>query len=264
MRHKIFTAPLLSLALLILFYKPLENSDFKTDAISLAASQLAFSGGTALAAPLAQLSTRVEPKTIATPARAPAYIPPASEVFPTPVETAAPAVEEAPTQDLYQFISQVTDTKSGKNTPAGVQVSGVFALPIIQQPKGDETFVSMELGKATLFQSAVKNGVTGLLAHNFLSGELFYHLVLGQTVHLVYQDGTVKNYQVEEISRFQKLDPASLRSELVELSTGKHLTTAQVFKRYYVGNDRITFQTCLENEGISNWGLLFVVAVPTR
>ena len=263
MKYKSIAAPLISITLLFLFYKPLENSNLKLKADPLH-NQLASSGGSAFAAPIGPLSTRSAARPAAVLGQAPASASPTATPAITRITSFEPPATEDPDQDLSQFISQVSDRTPGEDVPAGVHVSGVLALPILQQPKGDNAFVSTELGKATLFQSAAQNGVTGLLAHNYLSGQLFYRLTLGETVHLVYRDGAVKNYTVSEISRFQKLDPASLRSEMIELSTGRHMTTTQVFKRYYDGSDHITFQTCLENQGIPNWGLLFVVAVPTQ
>ena len=35
-----------------------------------------------------------------------------------------------------------------------------------------------------------------------------------------------------------------------------------MFKRVYAGDRHVTFQTCIQEEGISSWGRLFVVAVP--
>jgi hypothetical protein len=159
-----------------------------------------------------------------------------------------------------RFIEEVADGHAG--SVRGVYVAGVLALPVVQQPAGDIAFVSNLLGTATQFQSAAQYGVTGLLAHNYLSGALFYGLSIGQEVRIVFGDGSYRRYQVQKIDRFKKLTPSSLQSDLIDLSTGATRTTNQVFDQYYRGQHRLTFQTCLESKGISNWGLTFIIATP--
>ena len=36
----------------------------------------------------------------------------------------------------------------------------------------------------------------------------------------------------------------------------------QMFKRAYLGDRHVTFQTCLEAYGNNSWGRLFIIAVP--
>jgi hypothetical protein len=146
----------------------------------------------------------------------------------------------------------------------GVYVPGVLALPIIRQPPGDALYVSNKLGLVTRFQSADQYGVTGLLAHNYLSGEQFYGLQVGQQVWVVTKNHTLQRYRISQVASFQKLDPNNPFSGYKELSTGKIWTTDEVFKRFYRGEPHLTFQTCLEKDGLLNWGLYFVVAAPLR
>jgi hypothetical protein len=156
-----------------------------------------------------------------------------------------------------------SDIKNGKsNELHGAYVPGVFALPIIQQPAEDPIFVSRKMGVITQFQLADKNGVTGLLAHNYLSGKEFYRLEVGQEVWMIFGDRSIKRYRVTDIQRFQKLKPNSLRSDYLDLQTTRRLTTSQVFGRFYRGEHRVVFQTCLEGEGKLNWGLIFISASP--
>ncbi|HZD55229.1 MAG TPA: hypothetical protein VE136_00785 [Anaerolineales bacterium] len=169
-----------------------------------------------------------------------------------------------PSFDDFFVDIQDLNTSSGQSQNArGVYVAGVFALPVIQQPEDKPAYVSNRPDLLTQFQSASRYGVTGLLAHNYLSGKEFYNLGLGQEVQVIYDDGTIGSYRVSNIERFQKLVPSSSRSHYIELDTGNELTTEQVFRKFYRGSGRVTFQTCLEGNGILNWGLLFVVAEPT-
>ncbi len=162
--------------------------------------------------------------------------------------------------EFLGFVETVRDGEDGM--VRGVYVEGVLALPVIQQPEKEPTYVSTKWDVVTQFSSAARNGVTGLLAHNYLSGADFYQLTTGQEIWVVYGDGSYRRYKIEDISQYQKLTPSSLQSELIELSTGKRLTTSQVFNRHYNGDHKLTLQTCLENEGLSNWGLTFWTATP--
>jgi hypothetical protein len=164
--------------------------------------------------------------------------------------------------DLKAFVRDVTTGK--EDVVSGVYVEGALKLPIMQQPEGQSAYVSDKDGMVTQFSNASRNGVTGLLAHNYLSGAQFYNLVLGQEVWIVYGDGDLRRYQIVEYESYQKLTPSSLQSQFIELDTGEELSTNQVFSRFYKGDHKVTFQTCLANEGISNWGLSFWVAEPVQ
>lgn len=178
----------------------------------------------------------------------------------------APVVEPenevypAASAQLLGFIEQVVNGEAA--VVRGVYVEGVFALPVVQQPQGEVAFVSSAGDTITEFQSAAAFGVTGLLAHNYLSGKLYYFLEEGHEVIIVYGDGKIRRYQIEGIYQFERLEPSNMRSRFVDLSDNRTLTSDQVFDRFYRGEHRVTFQTCLERYGISNWGLTFVVAEP--
>lgn len=177
-------------------------------------------------------------------------------------QSRTPAYRERLSPHFEKFINQV---KNGvPDQVRGVYVANSFALPVIQQPEDEPAFVSENLGEVTQFRSAAENGITGLLAHNYLSGQEFYELDLGEDVNIVYGNGMYRRYRVTEIRRFQKLTPNSLHSDFIDLESGKKETTAQVFNRFYNGKHKVTFQTCLENEGLSNWGLIFIVAEAVR
>lgn len=178
--------------------------------------------------------------------------------LPPPTVDSWTSRQQLPT--LNNFVNNLMD---GQQKPVrGVYVPGFLALPIIQQPRGNTGFVSEQPGTATQFQLADRYGVIGLLAHNYLSGGEFFNLVEGLQVLLVNGDGSLQKYHITEIVEYQKVTPGSNWSHYINLETGERLTTYQVFAQYYQGEHHLTFQTCLEREGLETWGLRFVVAEP--
>jgi hypothetical protein len=144
----------------------------------------------------------------------------------------------------------------------GVYVANVLALTIVQQPTGDDTYVSDDNNRATQFAMASQYGNIGLLAHNYLSGKSFSQLTIGEEVRLVYGDGKVENFIVTEVLHYQALQPGSLLSSFRNLDNNEILSAGQMFARVYAGNYHVTFQTCTAKNGNSSWGRLFVIAVP--
>lgn len=179
--------------------------------------------------------------------------------FPQEAHDAAQTAEAGlPSLDL--FIQNIAE--GGSSQIHGVYVPNVLALEVGQQPANQAGYVGNQLGMVTQFRMAQRNGITGFLAHNYLSGEEFYGLWPGMPVYVVYGDGSVQNYVVTSRSPFQKLSPGNPRSKYIDLKTGEVRTTLQVFNQFYTGDHHLIFQTCLEAEGLSNWGLFFVTAVP--
>ncbi|RPI78370.1 MAG: hypothetical protein EHM41_25155 [Chloroflexi bacterium] len=172
-------------------------------------------------------------------------------------EVAAPVVES---EEFMSFVSQVTDGVG--DLPRGIYIEGQFALPILQQPENDAMFVSTEDGTTTLFSSAAKQGITGLLAHNYLSGLLFYNLQAGEEIRIVYGNGTYRRYVIEGVYSFQRMNFDTLSGDFIDLATNERMSSNDVFARFYSGSEHVTLQTCLERDGKSNWGLIFVVAWP--
>ena len=144
----------------------------------------------------------------------------------------------------------------------GVYVADVLALPIIQQPAGNAGYVSTSDGEVTQFRMASQYGNVGLLAHNHLSGKSFSELTTGQEIRLVYGDGKTEVFVVTEILRFQALQPTSPYSSFRNMDKDETLTAEQMFKRVYLGDRHVTFQTCINAYGNASWGRLFVIAVP--
>jgi hypothetical protein len=146
---------------------------------------------------------------------------------------------------------------------SGVYVDDVMALPVIQQPAGSAAFVSNTDGEITQFGMASQYGNVGLLAHNHLAGKLFFGLAVGQQVRLVYGDGRTETFVISEVLRYQALQPASPYSSFRNLDkSDETLTAEQMFKRAYLGDRHVTFQTCIEAYGNPSWGRMFVIAIP--
>jgi len=176
--------------------------------------------------------------------------------FPSLDVAAAPASEGVALPDLATFAISVLD--GNPDILKGVYVEDVMAFPVIQQPFA--AFVSEQPGTVTQFGMASSYGVTGLLAHNFLSGALFFHLEPGQSVNLIYGDGDIDTYWVTDILRYQATSPNSIYSGFVDLRTGKGTDAEGMFRKVYMGKDQVTFQTCIAKDGVGSWGRLFIIA----
>ena len=101
----------------------------------------------------------------------------------------------SPECTLRMFIESVRNGQS--NEIVGVIVPGLFASPVVQQPKGESGFVSNEPNEITQHAIAEVYGVIGLLAHNAMNsekkmGEKFYKLERGNVIVLVMGDGMTK------------------------------------------------------------------------
>lgn len=184
---------------------------------------------------------------------------PSQVIRTTPSTVTASPVASLPS--LADFIRQVSDGRG--DSVRGFYVSGVMALRVVPQPQGDPGFISTEDGTATLFQSASAYGVTGLLAHNFLSGREFFRLKNGQALDVIYGDGHTRRFMVSQIADFQRLSISDVRSNFLELSSGLKKTADQIFADFYQGKPHLTLQTCIERDGVWTWGVHFVRAEPT-
>ncbi len=183
----------------------------------------------------------------------------APEVHPTRSQPAG--VRPTPYPDaLKAFIQSITNGQSEIIT--GLYAKGVLELQVVQQPDGEAGFVSYDADTVTLFQSALPFGVTGLLAHNFLSGKNFFSLKSGQEVDVIYGDGSIQAYRIDQIADFQRLAELDPSSDFQDLQSGDRVTSSEVFNRFYKGLPHLTLQTCLEKDGDLNWGVRFIVAQP--
>lgn len=144
----------------------------------------------------------------------------------------------------------------------GLYAAGALALRVVPQPDADPNFISVDRGAATQFETPSLFGVVGLLAHNFLGGRDFFRLRRGQDLVLIYGNGALRKYRISEISDFERLTQSEPRSDFLELATGEVRTVDQVFARFYEGSPHLTLQTCIERDGVWDWGVRFVVAEP--
>lgn len=144
----------------------------------------------------------------------------------------------------------------------GVYVSGVLALPVVQQPQDRPYYVSNRGGEVTQFSIASQYGNIGLLAHNTLSGKFFARLSVGRQIYLVYGDGEVEEFVVVDTLRFRASEPESISSLFHNLNRKETLSANEMFLRAYAGERHLVFQTCIEMNGNPSWGRLFIMALP--
>jgi hypothetical protein len=158
------------------------------------------------------------------------------------------------------FVASVSDGMTG--VIRGIYVPNVFSYRVIQQPSGKPGYVSTAKNTVTQFGMAAQYNVIGLLAHNYLAGENFSNLKLGQEIRVVYGDGKTVYYKVASVSSYQALSPNSTTSNFSDLSTGQTYTAAQIFSQFYTGDPHLTFQTCIGKDHEPSWGRLFIIALP--
>jgi hypothetical protein len=161
---------------------------------------------------------------------------------------------------LDNFSKAVNMGRSG--TVAGVYVNNLFAYKVVQQPAGNVTYVSSLRDTATNFSQAAQYGTIGLLAHNYLAGALFSKLAVGMEVDVVNGDGAVRRFVVSEIARFQAISPNDPYSSFIDLDKGAQLSSTDLFSKVYMGGNKVVMQTCINADGVSSWGRLFVTATP--
>lgn len=168
------------------------------------------------------------------------------------------SAEDFPT--LEEFITQVSNGDA--ESLRGIYVPGLFASPVIAQPKDAPAFVSRKENTLTQFGLASQYGSIGLLAHNNLAGKNFSLLGEGRVFHLIYGDGRVETFIVTHLTRAQALEPENIYSEFIDLDTGALLTAPGLFHMVYDQPGKVILQTCIEAHGNLSWGRLFVIAEP--
>lgn len=97
--------------------------------------------------------------------------------------------------------------------------------------------------------------VVALLAHNYLDGRYFNQIEIGDVVR--YYGSEIKDYKVKWIVKMQTLDPGNPYSLYNE--NGVINTPDDIWRRFYV-RDGLLFQTCIEKDGLSTWGIMFIFA----
>ncbi len=172
-------------------------------------------------------------------------------------------VEQASSDStVLSLVDFASSLKNGGSDIRGIHVPGIMAYRVVQQPSGQNGFVSGTRGTVTQFSLASNYGSIGMLAHNYLAGEKFVELQIDDIIHIVYGDGSFNTFKVKEIHRFQALQPTSPSSDFIDLETNEELTATTLFKRMYAGKTHLTLQTCIAAESESSWGRLFIIAEP--
>jgi hypothetical protein len=173
----------------------------------------------------------------------------------------AKVADSASLLPLDTFVEYLTNGEEGQIV--GVYVEDAFAQKVVQQPEDDAAYVSPFNNQITDFGMVSQmTGNIGLLAHNYLSGELFFDLVKGDVIHVVYGDGSIKSFSVDRVESYQALSPHSVYSDFVNLDTEEKLSATQLFENVYGGSYHMTFQTCIREGDEYSWGRLFVIATP--
>ncbi len=181
----------------------------------------------------------------------------------TPIPVTGSSAEEVSANVVPSLNDFVAAVSNGDATVVrGVYVPDVFALRVQQQPVGQAGHVTSVVGVVSQFGYAAQSGVTGLIAHNYLSGELFFNLEIDQEVIVVYGDGSEQRYVVRDLQQYQALSPNSPYSDFLNLDTNEKLSSTDLFNKVYTGAHHVTFQTCIANNGNLTWGRLFVIAEP--
>jgi hypothetical protein len=185
----------------------------------------------------------------------------APTVFADTTLASVQSASSSPLQSLATFARSVSNGRS--HQLVGVYAPNVMSVSVVQQPGGNSAYVSTQANTLTQFAAASSYGSTGLLAHNTLAGADFYKLKAGDTLSMVYGDGTVALFRVRQIQMYQALDPYSPYSNFVDLSNpGVQLTSTDLFKRTYGQAGVLVLQTCLSRNGNDSWGRTFIIATP--
>jgi hypothetical protein len=164
---------------------------------------------------------------------------------------------------LDEFVSNVSGGSAEQL--AGLYVENVLALPVVQQPSGNAVFVSSREGEVTQFSLASKFGNTGILAHNYLAGQAFFNIQLGDEIVLVKGNGSQVVYRVREMHRFQALSPNSPYSKFIDMSDPNQtqISATDLFYRTFgAGQGNLVLQTCITEGDEPSWGRLFIIAEP--
>lgn len=181
-----------------------------------------------------------------------------------PTTGAAPVAEvkgAIAIEPLEDFVKTVEN--GDRNVVVGVYVPGVLALPVGQQPQGNAGFVTREPEHATQFGMASQYGTVGILAHNDLAGAEFSNIQPDEYAIVIYGDGRLEYYYINQIQKYQALSPTSTFSDFVNLDgSNERLSASQLFTRIYGTSSRLVFQTCIEANGDASWGRMFIIAEP--
>ena len=171
----------------------------------------------------------------------------------------SPASASSNQISLEEFKSAISTTDSTRLV--GVFVDEVMSLRVVQQ--SSPSHVSTIKNSVTQFRQASQLGSIGLLAHNYLSGEHFSKLEVGTKIHLVYGDGSSREYEVTSIEEYQALSPNDPYSNFIHLDEPEiTLSSTNLINEIYGRDGSLVLQTCISHEGNLEWGRQFIIALP--
>ena len=173
-------------------------------------------------------------------------------------------LEISPAKPPIAFQNFIDEVINGDGQAVvGIYIPGILALPVEQQPDGNDIYVTRDPEQATQFRIAAQYGTVGILAHNHLAGAQFSEIQLNQYAAVVYGDGHFGCYRVQEIQKYQALSPNSAFSDFINLDRQeKELSSGELFDRVYSPGGRLVLQTCITAAGDPSWGRMFIIAVP--
>lgn len=141
-----------------------------------------------------------------------------------------------------------------------VEIHGSITYTVASQPMGNNSFVSNKHETLTRFRLADRYGTIGLLAHNTHAGAAFNELQAGDLIRLQYENHKSVPYQIQSFRRFQAQTPNSPYSTFIDLEDGTRYSASELFMNMYGSGYQLVLQTCLNKNGLEDWGRLFVIA----
>jgi len=178
------------------------------------------------------------------------------------VDTALSDISLKQSNSLNNWLINFSSNK--KISPVvNVNVKDLFDFEVIQQPDDNCAYVDEGENVITQFHLAKKQGVIGLLAHNYKAGKYFYQLDVNQVVHIVFDDKSSRSFQVDHFHIYRALDPENPYTRFIDLDNpGRGISARQVFEDIYSESNTLVFQTCIEVDDIQSWGRYFAIAKP--
>lgn len=131
----------------------------------------------------------------------------------------------------------------------------LVALSVIQAPSN---YATNKDGKVTLFRQAQQYETLSFIAHNYLAGQYFDDLAIGDDILVIYPNTNV-TYEVTEFIKYQALDPLNVYSNFRLDKWHKEKTSTELFLELFGQRDgRLILMTCYDGSN----GRLYVIAYP--
>jgi len=162
---------------------------------------------------------------------------------------------------LFSTIASAPVVNDSGSQLKSISVANVFDYPVVQQPSGNDGYISTSSKTLTQFAMASNYGSIGILAHNYLAGRYFSSLSSGNIIKVSFSDGSTKNYTISNIKKYQALSPIDPYSQFVDLDdSSTTISSTDLFMNTFGLGGALVLQTCISKNGNSSWGRLFVIA----